>query len=879
MNRKKVLAVGCEPGLLHSIEAIIHRLGGGLVTADDGAEAIAAIQRDSEIRLAILDDSVPSLDEICKHIALVNATTIRIHPIIIGGKKDKLKAAGFEDGLFDLIPKPVNVEEMESRIRIGDRLTDTETFIRLYMVRSARFQDALFSMAKEKHQDVDTLLHKITELAAKALGVARVSVWFYDDIRSKIVCADLFEMETGKHTKGMELSAIDYPTYFSTLQDSRIIAADDAQNDPRTQEFTAGYLVPLGITSMVDTHILRAGITSGVICVEHIGPARTWTQDEQKFMSAVADVITISMESIERIKAEQEIIRLNETLELEIEKRTGELALANAKNETLLRAASGVSIIATDTEGLITVFNPGAEKMLGYTASEMVGKQTPGLIHLRSEVEERSAEISRQIGKPVNGFDTFVEIPRREGSELREWTYVRKDGIPLTVQLTVSTVRDFSGEIVGYLGVGTDITNLKKAQKEIEELSRKNEMILDAVAEGIYGIDINKNTVFINPAAEKMLGFSADELLACSQHDVTHHTRPDGSPYPVEECKICATLLDGKPRHIADEVFWRKDGTSFPVEYSTNPLVEDGKVIGAVVVFQDISERLSQAHERTRMEMELHQAQKLESIGQLAAGIAHEINTPTQYIGDNLAFLQDSFQSLSKCLDLLSAIQSEEGASSVLAQKIQDAIPKDDLEFMKEEIPKALNQSIEGIARISEIVLAMKEFSHPGTKGKSFVDLNKALTNTITVSKNEWKYVAEMETDFATDLPAVPCLPGEINQVFLNILVNAAHAIAELVGNTTSKGKITVQTRKKDDVVEVRISDTGAGMPDSVKKRIFEPFFTTKPVGKGTGQGLSIARAIIIKKHGGTLNFESEQGKGTTFIICLPLKESLEDQA
>ena len=849
------------------------------LATEDGKAAVDAIQRDPEIRLAILDSSSPSLDEACKYIALINAAIIRIHPIIIGSVESSLKGVAFEDGLFDLIPKPVNFEELEFRLRIGDRLTETETSIRLYMVRAARFQDALFTMAKEKPQDVETSLRKITELAAKALATERVSVWFYDNSRSKIVCADLFELSTGKHTRGVELSSVDYPAYFSVLQDCRIIAADNAQNDPQTCEFTAGYLAPLGITSMLDTHILRAGVTSGVVCAEHIGPARRWTTDEQKFMTAVADVVTITLESIERIKAEQEITRLNETLEIEIEKRTTELALANARNETVLRATSEISIIATDTNGIITVFNTGAEKMLGYSASEVVGKHTPELIHLHSEVARRGAELIQQFGKPLNCFDTFVEIPRREGSELREWTYVRKDGTHLTVQLAVTPVRDFAEEIVGYLGVGTDITKLKEAQKEIQELSRQNEMILDAVSEGIYGVDASTNTVFINPSAGKMLGFSAEELLGCPQHKLTHHTRADGVPYPSEECKIYATLRDGKPRHVTDEVFWRKDGTSFPVEYSTSPIMDAGKVIGAVVVFQDISERLRKESEHARLEMELNQSQKLESIGQLAAGIAHEINTPTQYIGDNLTFLQDSFRSLIDYLESISSLENEAGLPPELVQKIRDAREKADLDFVKGEIPKALQQSIEGTGRIAEIVMAMKEFSHPGTKGKSLVDLNKALMSTITVAKNEWKYVAEMETELATSLPSIPCLPGEINQVFLNLLVNASHAIADVVQNTGKKGKIIIQTRQDADMVEVRISDTGSGMTDAVKKRIFEPFFTTKPVGRGTGQGLPIARSIIVKKHGGTLNFESDPGKGTTFIIRLPLKEKLEDSS
>ena len=183
-------------------------------------------------------------------------------------------------------------------------------------------------------------------------------------------------------------------------------------------------------------------------------------------------------------KLEQEIVRLNETLEMEIEERVTELSLANAKIENLLTAASEVSIIATNNEGLITVFNPGSEKMLGYSASEVVGKQTPESFHLRTELEQRSAELSRLVGKTIKGFDVFAAIPRREGSELREWTYVRKDGTHFAVQLAITPMRSVDGEITGYLGIGTDLTRLKKAQEEIGELSRKNEMLLNAAGAG-----------------------------------------------------------------------------------------------------------------------------------------------------------------------------------------------------------------------------------------------------------------------------------------------------------------------------------------------------------------------------------------------------------
>ena len=194
-----------------------------------------------------------------------------------------------------------------------------------------------------------------------------------------------------------------------------------------------------------------------------------------------------------------------------------------------------------------------------------------------------------------------------------------------------------------------------------------------------------------------------------------------------------------------------------------------------------------------------------------------------------------------------------------------------DTGYLLDEIPKAIDQTLEGVTRVSTIVGAMKEFSHPDIKEKVPLDLNRAISSTITVARNEWKYVAEMETEFDPSLLPVPCLPGEFNQVILNLIINAAHTIADVARNGgPTMGKIKVQTLNCVEWVEIRIQDTGTGIPEEVQNRIFDPFFTTKEIGKGTGQGLAIARSVVITKHGGSIRFETEEGKGTTFIIRLP---------
>ena len=194
--------------------------------------------------------------------------------------------------------------------------------------------------------------------------------------------------------------------------------------------------------------------------------------------------------------------------------------------------------------------------------------------------------------------------------------------------------------------------------------------------------------------------------------------------------------------------------------------------------------------------------------------------------------------------------------------------------FVREEIPKALDQTLEGSERVARIVRAMREFSHPGSEEKQQIDLNRAIESTTIVTRNEWKYVADLITDFDPDLPPVPCLTDEFNQAILNLIVNAAHAISEIVAASGEQGTITITTRVDSGWAEIRVADTGGGIPEKHRSRIFDPFFTTKPVGKGTGQGLAIVYGVIVEKHGGTIDFVTEEGRGTTFILRLPLNSN-----
>jgi len=396
--------------------------------------------------------------------------------------------------------------------------------------------------------------------------------------------------------------------------------------------------------------------------------------------------------------------------------------------------------------------------------------------------------------------------------------------------------------------------------------------IFENSPDGIYQIAPEGGFLAANPALAVIFGYASPEELIAQLTDVQSQLYVD----PKRLAEFRQRLEQERIVRVFESEIRCKDGSKKWISETACKVTKlDGSphyYSGFVV---DITAQKQAQQEHNLMEAHLRQAQKLESVGQLASGIAHEINTPIQYIGDNIRFVLESFTELSgllaECQKLATAVQTNTATTEMLAAV--EAISRTaDLDYLGREIPAAARQSLEGVMHVAKIVRAMKEFSHPGSAEKVPVDINRAIETTLTVARNEWKYVAEVVTELAPNLPPVPCLPGEFNQVILNLIVNAAHAIGDVVKHTEGmKGTIKISTRLAGPWVEIAISDTGAGIPEAIRHRIFEPFFTTKEVGRGTGQGLAIARSTVVKKHGGELFFESTVGKGTTFTILLPV--------
>ena len=416
-----------------------------------------------------------------------------------------------------------------------------------------------------------------------------------------------------------------------------------------------------------------------------------------------------------------------------------------------------------------------------------------------------------------------------------------------------------------------ELAQRQQIEKNLSESHAELDQIFNTAADGMRLINLDAEIMQANSTFAGLVGLPKDQLIGKKCHEIF-----SGTDCHTDNCPL-NLIRNGAGRIEYESEKMRADGTRVTCLVVATPFYNSGgELKGIIEDFRDITAKKEAEQEQHQLQSQLLHAQKLESVGQLAAGIAHEIHTPTQYIGTNIDFLEDGFKDVATLMGAyqrLLVAEKDRSVTPVLIQEIEETLEAADWDYLAREFPLAIAQSKDGVHRISTIVRAMKEFSHPGSKDKIPLSLNNLINTTLIVSRNEWKYVADMETDFADDLPQVPCLSDEMGQVFLNLLVNAAHAIATQLGDNPNglKGRITISTRQVAGQVEVRLQDTGCGIPKDILNKVFDPFFTTKEVGKGTGQGLAIARDVVVTKHGGTLDVESELGQGATFIIRLPI--------
>jgi len=385
--------------------------------------------------------------------------------------------------------------------------------------------------------------------------------------------------------------------------------------------------------------------------------------------------------------------------------------------------------------------------------------------------------------------------------------------------------------------------------------------VFRAVPNGMAITDLDGRILEVNAALEGIVGLTGEQLVGKPAWELAD---VDSGGFRATMESLAAAritsdhghcrLVSGRGEHVLADI------------NSTAVNGIDGRPAFLAIVVEDVTEK-------TRLEVELRHSQKLESVGRLAAGIAHEINTPIQFVGDNVTFLAGAFESL---LALCRTYQGlcDRAVTMPLSPEDIGQRAKDeelaDLEYIAANIPMSIASTIDGVGRVAGIVQSMKAFAHPDGAERTIADINSAMRNTLVVATNELKYVATVETEYG-DLQPISCFLSDLNQVFLNLLVNAAHAIADVVGGSGQRGVIRVKTYVEPEHAVIAISDTGTGIPKAVQPKVFDPFFTTKGVGRGTGQGLALAHSVVVEQHGGTITFETEVGKGTTFFIRIPL--------
>ncbi|GAA3393432.1 PAS domain S-box protein [Cryptosporangium minutisporangium] len=522
------------------------------------------------------------------------------------------------------------------------------------------------------------------------------------------------------------------------------------------------------------------------------------------------------------------------------ERRRAEVAVRQTNDllEGVLRGATECAIVGCAPNGTITVFNEGAHRMLGYRAEEVVGKPVLDVLHDSAEM----AAVAEELG--VDGPEqVFPALMQNGAPTTREWTYVRADGYKLPVLLTVSTVRNDQGAVEGFIGIAFDLTEAHRMERERARLAHRFEQLLNCSGEGIFGQDRNGRITFVNRQAARLLGWDVDDLIGRDGHEVLHHHRADGAPYPVDDCPIVRSGADGNTRRVDTEVFWRRDGSWLPVEYVAAPLRRDGQIEGVVATFADITDRKrTEQALKDAVESEREAARRLREIDQvrtdLVSTVSHELRTPLTSISGYLELLMDGD---------VGPITGEQAAMVEVAHRSSQRL-------------LLLVEDLLTLSRIDAGAFSIK---------RDDVDLAMLLSSAIgAVAPLAAARELRLISDVPVDLGVVRGDASHLDRVLLNLLSNG-------VKFTPPGGTVTLVGRRVGDEAVVTVTDTGIGIPAEEQSRLFDRFFRSSNAMdeaiQGTGLGLSIVKTIV-EHHGGRITAESAVGKGTTMTLTLPVR-------
>jgi two-component system, NtrC family, sensor kinase len=915
IQRPNALVADDDPVARTLLVRLISSWGYDVVAVSDGDQAIQALEREDGPQLAVLDRMMDGADgiEVCQRVrSLRNSRYVYI--ILVTSRDQQAdRVEGLSAGADDYLTKPFDPLELRARLETGSRIC----LQRALRESEMRFQEAIgcsgVGMAlvgldgnwtQVNQAFVDFFGYEKKEL--RTLTFRQLThpkdLSHSEDLFLRLVSGEMKNFQIEKrylHKKGHTIWGLLTVSLVKThyggpaaqmvaqiqdiskskaaeqaLQESEALFRAIAENADELIAVTDPRGKILYTSPAYKKHLgYETGELNGLSIFEHLHPddrdlvrrktiqaietgesnnvqIRLRHKDGSwRTVDSHGGIIRNAQNQIERLVATSRII--DEWIAAQ------EILQEREEQLQLILDSTAEAIYGLDREGNCTFCNNAFLRLLGYqSVNELLGKNVHHLIqHSRADGSKYPAE---ECG-------IYQALNSGEGAHCEDEVMWRADGSCFPAEYWSYPVRK-NGEIVGGVVTFIDITNRKIAEAHLREAHDESELVINSVPTILIGLDTSGRITQWNLAA--------CETFALASADVR------GQPLP--QCGIkwltgdmgsqVASWLGAESSCRVDNIRFQKDGETRLLGFTVTPVEFANKNSSAVLIIG------ADTTERKALEEQLRQAQKLEAIGQLAAGIAHEINTPTQFVGDNTTFVKDSWDSISQLIEEARKIRKEAASGALSADGLahfEKIWKSSDFDYLQLEIPRAIDQSLEGIRRVANIVKAMKEFSHPGSEDKKAIDINHAIETTITVARNEWRYVADVRTSFAGDLPFVPCLAGEFNQAILNLIINAAHAIVDVVGDGSKrKGVITISTRRDGDWAEISIEDTGTGIPEAIKSRIFEPFFTTKDVGRGTGQGLTLAHAAIVKKHGGKIWFASEEGKGTTFFIRLPLSSA-----